>query len=134
MLYALDSANITSAAFGNENSMEIQGEGISYTAYVMNQGEVVDGQRILHAVKADSSGKVVISYRENSIVLQAEDEVNNISGSIYYGADEFEAKVTTDDEVHYVIGEQKNVSSNDSNNSVLPEDIPPMAKFLMVSG
>lgn len=129
MLYALDSANITSAAFGNENSMEIQGEGISYTAYVMNQGEVVDGQRILHAVKADSSGKVVISYRENSIVLQAEDEVNNISGSIYYGADEFEAKVTTDDEVHYVIGEQKNVSSNDSNNSVLPEDIPANGKI-----
>lgn len=107
-LYSLDCANVSLVSFDNVNGVRIQGDNSSYTAYVINENDVLDEQRVTHFAKAESSGNVAIIYTKDGLMLKSEDEIGNISGGIYYGGEETKSAVKTDDKGNYLISASKN--------------------------
>ncbi len=106
-LYSLDYANVTSVSFNSTDGVRIQGDNSTYTAYVINGNEMLDGQRATHFVKAESSGSVAIVYTKDGLILNSGDKVSNISGGIYHGTEKAESAITMDDKGNYLVSASK---------------------------
>lgn len=103
ILYSLDCTNVTKLSFDSAEGIKFQGENSSYIVYVINGNEIVDERRVTHSVEGNSSGEVTISYVENSLVLNSENEIKDINGSVYYGRENTDAVITTDVDGNYII-------------------------------
>ena len=103
MLYSLDCANVTELFFDSVKGIKFQGENSSYTAYIINEDEIVDKRRVTRSVEGNSSGDVTISYVENSLVLNSENEIKDINGGVYYGSENTDVMITTDVDGNYII-------------------------------